>query len=150
MTQAGTRHYLACKLSRFGNVQLFCDPMDCSPPGSSVREILEARILAWVAMLSATTDNFFLLKNYTKFKKWASRTSLVVQWLRLHHLNAEGLSSIPAQGTRSRVPQLRLSKAKWIIIFFKEVNCRLIQRKFTMLSVKVLQRYLLLIYPENR
>ena len=25
-----------------------CDPMDCSPPGSSVHEILQARILEWV------------------------------------------------------------------------------------------------------
>ena len=28
----------------------FCDPMDCSPPGSSVHRILQARILAWVAI----------------------------------------------------------------------------------------------------
>ena len=27
-----------------------CDPMDCSPPGSSVRGILQARILEWVAI----------------------------------------------------------------------------------------------------
>ena len=27
-----------------------CDPMDCNPPGSSVHEILQARILAWVAI----------------------------------------------------------------------------------------------------
>ena len=27
-----------------------CDPMDCSLPGSSVHEILQARILEWVAM----------------------------------------------------------------------------------------------------
>ena len=26
-----------------------CNPMDCSPPGSSVRGILHARILGWVA-----------------------------------------------------------------------------------------------------
>ena len=26
------------------------DPMDCSPSGSSVHEILQARILGWVAM----------------------------------------------------------------------------------------------------
>ena len=29
-----------------------CDPMDCSPPGSSVPGILQARILDWVAMRS--------------------------------------------------------------------------------------------------
>ena len=28
------------------------DPMDCSRPGSSVRGILQARILEWVAVLS--------------------------------------------------------------------------------------------------
>ena len=27
-----------------------CDPMDCSPPGSSVHGILQARVLEWVAM----------------------------------------------------------------------------------------------------
>ena len=27
-----------------------CDPMDCSPPGSSVHEIFQARILEWVAI----------------------------------------------------------------------------------------------------
>ena len=25
-----------------------CDPMDCSPPGSSVRGILQARVLEWL------------------------------------------------------------------------------------------------------
>ena len=28
----------------------WADPMDCSPPGSSVHGILQARILEWVAM----------------------------------------------------------------------------------------------------
>ena len=27
-----------------------CDPMDCSPPGSSIRGIFQARILEWVAI----------------------------------------------------------------------------------------------------
>ena len=30
-----------------------CDPMDCSPPGSSVHGILQARILEWVAIPSS-------------------------------------------------------------------------------------------------
>ena len=30
-----------------------CEPMDCSPQGSSVHEILQARILEWVAMPSS-------------------------------------------------------------------------------------------------
>ena len=31
-----------------------CDPMDYSPPGSSVHGILQARILEWIAMPSST------------------------------------------------------------------------------------------------
>ena len=40
---------LDCDLS----LQLYltlCDPMDCSPPGSSVYGILQARMLEWVAV----------------------------------------------------------------------------------------------------
>ena len=35
-------------LSHFSRVQL-CDPIDGSPPGSTVPEILQARTLEWVA-----------------------------------------------------------------------------------------------------
>jgi len=31
-----------------------CDPMDSSPPGSSVHRILQARILEWVAISFST------------------------------------------------------------------------------------------------
>ena len=37
---------------------------------------------------------------------------LLVQWLRLQAPNAGGLGSIPSQGTRSHMPQLRLKTAK--------------------------------------
>ena len=33
--------------------QLFCDPIDCSQPGSSVHGISQARMLEWVAMPSS-------------------------------------------------------------------------------------------------
>ena len=35
------------------HVQMLCKSMDCSPPGSSVHGILQAKILEWVAMLSS-------------------------------------------------------------------------------------------------
>ena len=37
-------------LFSLNHVRLFCDPIDCSPPGSSVRGISQARILEWVAI----------------------------------------------------------------------------------------------------
>ena len=35
------------------SLQTLCDPMDCSPPVSSVHGILQTRILEWVAMPSS-------------------------------------------------------------------------------------------------
>ena len=57
------------------HVHLLCDPMDCSPPGSSVHGILQARILEWVAisffrgsfqhrdqtLVSCLADRFFII-----------------------------------------------------------------------------------------
>ena len=42
-----------CACSVMKSCLTLCDPMDCSPPGSSVRGILEARLLEWVAMPSS-------------------------------------------------------------------------------------------------
>ena len=40
-----------CVLLLFSlSVVLFCDPMDCSPPGFSVYEISQSRIVEWVAI----------------------------------------------------------------------------------------------------
>ena len=38
--------------SYLSNIFILCDPMDCSPPGSSDQGILQARILEWVAFPS--------------------------------------------------------------------------------------------------
>ena len=60
-----------------------CDPMDCSPPGSSLHEIFQARILKWVAIsfsrgssqprdqtwVSCTAGRFFT--------DWATREDIV-------------------------------------------------------------------------
>ena len=40
-----------CMLAKsFHSCLTLCDPMDCSPPGSSVHGILQARMLEWVAI----------------------------------------------------------------------------------------------------
>ena len=51
-----------CVLSRFHPVRL-CNPMDCSPPGSSVHRILQARILGWVAFSSSRDSSW--LRDWT-------------------------------------------------------------------------------------
>ena len=43
------------------------NPMDCNPPGYSVREILQARILEWVAI------SFSRVSSQPKDQTWVSR-----------------------------------------------------------------------------
>ena len=45
----------ACALSRIR----LCDPMDGSPPGSSLRGIFQARILEWDAIFFFRYDDYF-------------------------------------------------------------------------------------------
>ena len=44
-------HFSVCCTKLFQLCLTLCDPMGCSPPGSSVCGILQARILEWVAVL---------------------------------------------------------------------------------------------------
>ena len=48
-----------------------------------------------------------ILGHKTDFKNF-KRTSLVIQWLRLHTLHAGGPGLIPGQGTRSHMPKLKI------------------------------------------
>ena len=43
----------SCCAKSLQSCPLLCDPMDCSPPGSSVHRLLQASILEWVAMPSS-------------------------------------------------------------------------------------------------
>ena len=47
-----------------------CDPMDCSPPGSSVHETLQARTLEWVPFPSPRDlPDPYLSPNLNKLKE---------------------------------------------------------------------------------
>ena len=50
--EAENASWLWCVCQSLTRVRLF-DPVDCSPPGSSVRGILQARKLEWVAISSS-------------------------------------------------------------------------------------------------
>ena len=56
-----------------------CNPMDCSPPGSSVNGILQARILEWGHSL---LQGIFLTQRYT-----SGSPTLKVDF---YHLNHQG------------------------------------------------------------
>ena len=57
---------------------ILCDPMDCSPPGSSVHGIHQARILEWVAMYSSRGSS------RPRDRTWVSYISCIGRWV-FHH-----------------------------------------------------------------
>ena len=50
LTNTVEAHYEICCCVVTKSCLTLCDPMDCSPPGSSVHGISQARILQWVAI----------------------------------------------------------------------------------------------------
>ena len=40
--------------------RILSDPMDCSPPGSSVHGIFQAKVLEWGAITNSTSTEFLL------------------------------------------------------------------------------------------
>ena len=61
-------------LSHFNRVSLFCDSMDCSPPGFPVHGVLQARVLEQVAMPSSMgifpTQGLITHLLHSCFGKW--------------------------------------------------------------------------------
>ena len=86
--------FLVAVVCLLSHVQL-CDPMDCSPSGSSVHGISQTRILQWLPFPSlgklpnpgiksvslALADGFFTAETPRNTYIWAS---LVAQWWRIH------------------------------------------------------------------
>ena len=90
----------------------------------------ETNVMVWAKfdLVSKNLNKEWANQLVTYFCKKSCRgTSPVIQWLRLHALNAGSPSSIPGQGTRSCMPQLRLAQPKkrererWTL-FFQPLN----------------------------
>ena len=54
-----------------------CDPMDSSPPGSSVRGILQARILEWVAISFKEQESFNFVAAVTICSDFGAQENVV-------------------------------------------------------------------------
>ena len=75
-TGVGCRFLLQCmKVKSESEVAQLCpalsDPVDCSPPGSSVHGIFQARVLEWVAIAFSASDVYKSLNQLTTFQpRW--------------------------------------------------------------------------------
>ena len=115
-TGVGCRFLLQCmKVRKESEVAQLCptlrDPMDCSPPGSSIHGIFQARVLEWGAIAFSALipytwtirwlPTFCYCKQCCKLnlctKVHSLGTSLVVHWLRLQAPNVGGPGSIPVR-----------------------------------------------------
>ena len=142
------RHIWYVKVSVTQPHLTFCNPMDCSPPGSSVHGILQVRILEWVAIpfsresswprdwtcVSPIAGRFFTI--------WATRKALSsgalsqphqqgpLCWIRPHSrvpcllggcqsTISRGLSRCRAWGKGSSFPDLR-TVLLWALRFTEE------------------------------
>ena len=64
-----------------------CDPMDCSPPGSSIHGIFQAKVLEWVAI--SFSRGSFQPRDWTqvshtagrRFTVWATREAIDLNYL---------------------------------------------------------------------
>ena len=77
--------------SLLSHVWLFSDPMDCSPPGSSVHEISRARILEWVAISFSRASSWTMDQTQVSwiagrfFTAWARNA--INNWYVMNKLN---------------------------------------------------------------
>ena len=62
------------KMKSLSRVSLFCNPVDCNLPGSSVHGIFQARVLEWVAISfsrSSLTQDQTRVSRIVDFTVWA-------------------------------------------------------------------------------
>ena len=88
---------------------ILCNPVDCSPPGSSDHGILQATILEWVALpssrgspwprepsylVSYTAGNFFIIWATRESPEWPSKSEFFPP-----HINSSQLFTLQSPGS---------------------------------------------------
>ena len=79
----------------------------CSHSGKQYRDFLKKLKIELPGDPAISLLGIHLEKTLIQKDTCTPGTSLVVQWLRLSSPNVGGLGSIPGQGTRSSMPQLK-------------------------------------------
>ena len=89
-----------------------CDPMGCSPPGSSVNSIFQARILEWVAISFSRGSSQSRIEPCIAgrfFTDWATTEDLMEDTMGLAFLNEEIQRcsfSLSCENTRRKQPPI--------------------------------------------
>ena len=81
---------LLCVLRRSVVFDSYCDPMDCSPPGSSVHGVLPATILKWIAIPFTRGSSWPRDQTHISYISCISRLVLY-HW---HHLGSPQIGKV--------------------------------------------------------
>ena len=104
------------------NSPTLCDPMDCSPAGSSVHGILQARILEWVAIPFSRGSSWLRYQTLGSciagrfFTIWATGEALSIWYLELFLLELQsvtfssGFSVARGQWCRGQTSSIRVEQ----------------------------------------
>ena len=93
---------LACSVTQ--SCLTLCDPVDCSPSGSSVRGVFPARILGWIAIPFSRGSSWPRDRSRVSciaggfFPIWATRFSLIYElktWLKINIHKTKTMASSP-------------------------------------------------------
>ena len=99
-----------------------CDPMDCSPPGSSVHEILQARILEWVAKPFSRESSWL--------RDWSQVSCRLLYWQ---------VDSLPLSHLGSPLHMLTINsgyKARDTFSYFENTFTKIINENVSLIIIK--------------
>ena len=83
-------HYKSENWKLLSHVWLFVTPWDCSPPGSLVHGIFQARILEWVAIPFSRDWTWVFCFAGRFFTIWATREAHSYHWDTIYYNNFQG------------------------------------------------------------
>ena len=87
-----------------------CDPMDCSPPGSSVRGIFQARVLEWVAI--SFSRGFSRPRDWTRVSCTAGRCITFWATREAHRRHTDGQKARERCSTSLVIREMQI-KGSW-------------------------------------
>ena len=97
-----------------------CDPMDCSPPDSSVCKISQARILEWV------TISYFRQFSQTRDQTRISCASCMGRWILYHYHH---LGNLQCCLGFTYLQEASTSQNLWNLTYLREFNLPLIKKE---------------------
>ena len=80
-----------------------CNPVDCSPPGSSIHGILQSRVLECVAIAFSTVRTSLIFSQWVL--SYELEWNIVTGYINVYKVECEPMEALSANKCRSKEPQ---------------------------------------------